>query len=168
MTVKDSNMIYDEYIKEFNTKWNIGDKVYCYYTDPACLWQKKETVITDISSMYIFTDEKELVYEEVVKKYNLKGGRTDKWGYTQLIIPINHKYVKIFDQKMELANKVVENLTYLQTPIKYCEILFHQDYIKELLKKSQELIDCFKKAYNMEYFSKNFMKSYCDNMFIKY
>ena len=48
---------------------NIGDKVYCYYVDTGFLWRKKEAVITDISSMYIFTDEKELIYTENQKKY---------------------------------------------------------------------------------------------------
>lgn len=157
--------MYDVYVKEFNDEWNIGDKVYCYYVDEKCLWKRKETVITDVSSVYIFTDEKELVYTEEQKQYNLKGGRTDKWGYTQLIIPINHEYVKIFDEKMQLANKVVENLTYLQTPIVYCDILFKEEYIKELLEKSQDLINCFKQAYNMEHFDKKFMKADCDNRF---
>ena len=155
--------MYDVYTKEFNTEWNIGDKVYCYYVDAGFLWRKKETVITDISSMFIFTDEKELVYTEKQKKYNLKGGRIDKWGYSQFIIPINHKYVKIFDEKMKLANKVVENLTYLQTPVMYCDILFKEEYIKELLDKSQDLINCFKKAYNMDNFDKKIMETYCDN-----
>lgn len=155
--------MYDVYVKEFNVEWNIGDKVYCYYTDGNCLWRKKEAVITDISSMYIFTDEKELVHTEEQKQYNLKGGKTDKRGYYQFIIPINHKYVEIFDEKMKLANKVVENLIYLQTPIIYCDILFKKEYIKELLEKSQDLINCFKQAYNMENFDKKFMKTYCDN-----
>ena len=64
--------MYDVYVKEFNVEWNIGDKVYCYYVDTGFLWRKKETVIIDISSMFIFTDEKELVYTENQKKYNTK------------------------------------------------------------------------------------------------
>ena len=41
----------------------------------------------------------------------------------------------------------------------------HEAEIKELLEKSQDLINCFNQAYNMENFEKKFMKSYCDNRF---
>ena len=36
------NNMYDVYTKEFNTEWNIGDKVYCYYVDTGFLWRKKQ------------------------------------------------------------------------------------------------------------------------------
>lgn len=34
--------MYDVYTKEFNTEWNIGDKVCCYYVDAGFLWRKKQ------------------------------------------------------------------------------------------------------------------------------
>lgn len=136
--------------KDLNCK--VGDEVFIYSNTYLREWKKTKSVITDISTKFIEVKETELLYTEVPKRFSLKGTRNSKFGAAEVLILISDKErEELLDSAIEKANKVITQFDMINTAsVKYCSILFSDEYIDELIESSKSFLKTILKGYTLK------------------